>query len=263
MVSDYLKQTRPLSELQGIIDSDRMAAAALAEATFRHDVNAAITSITEINAVATARVSADTQVASAKMQIDAEVVATRLMADAQIAISEYKRYVENQTSAVPAEVVSGMIQQIGEKHTTQLSLQAKTSIEAIQRDAQDAIAKLKEIAGTAISDIHSIAASINADVDSAATTAAEKLRAFRKESHSLEETTQEAEEAAMQIEAAAARASLELQTSVYAALENIHKSTDEACTTIKIAANAATEKIATAREKALATIRTVLEFHKE
>lgn len=263
MVSEYLKQTRSISELQSIIDSDRKTAAALAEATFRHDVNAAITSITEINAVATARVSADTQVASAKMLIDAEVVATRLMADAQIAIAEYKKYVENQSSAVPAEVVSGMIKQIGEKHTAQLSQQAKTSIEVIQRDAQEAIAKLKDIAATAIRDIHGISASITADVDSAATTAAEKLRDFRQEPHNLEETAQEAEEAALQIEAAAARASLELQTTVYAALENIHKSTDEACAIIKSAANTATEKIETAREKALATIRTVLEFHKE
>ena len=263
MASDYFKQTRSLSELQSVIDSDRKTAATLAEATFRHDVHAAITSITEINAVATARVSADTQVASAKMLIDAEVVSTRLMADAQIAISDYKKYVETQASAVPAEVVSAMIKQIGDKHTAQLSMQAKTSIEAIHRDAQEAIDKLKDIAATAISDIHSISASITADVDSAATTAAEKLRSFRQEPHSLEETAEEAELAALQIEAAAARASLELQTAVYAALENIHKSTDDACSVIKTTANTATEKIETAREKAMATIRTVLEFHKE
>ena len=112
MVSDYLYRARSRTELITMIDSDRTAAAALAEASFHNEVHAAITTITGINAVAMTKVSADTQVAFARMQIVAEVASAHLAADAQMAIIKYKHFVTTQHPTVPLETVAAMVRQI-------------------------------------------------------------------------------------------------------------------------------------------------------
>jgi len=263
MVNNSLNRTTSLAELHALIDRDRAAAAALAEATFHNDVNIAISTISEINAVAGARVSADTQVATAKIQIDAEVAATRLSADAQMAIARYKQHVESQPTAVPHEVVAAMVRQIGDSHSAQLSQQAEKAIDAIKRDAMAAIAKLKEIGNSAIDEIHDLAATVASNVERDADVAAEKLRAFRLQAHSKRETIEEADSAARKIEAAATLSAAALRKAVDAAIKSIRDVADGASRDIENAAKTATERISAARESALGTIRVVVDFHME
>ena len=51
MVSDYLKDSRSVEELDALFERDRLAAAQIAKTLFNHEVAAAISNIGEINQV--------------------------------------------------------------------------------------------------------------------------------------------------------------------------------------------------------------------
>ena len=262
MSSGYLDQGRSLEELYALMDRDRVAAARLAQSVFAADVDAALAGIVEISSVASARVMADTQVASAKLLIDAEVAATRLSVGAELAISEYRRHVLDSDSADSPEVVEAMIAEIGRVHSEHLSDSARQSIEAIQRDADAAIARLQEVGVAAIADIRDLATTLSLRTQAEAAKACERLKTYRQHPHTQEEVVA-AEDEAVQLLADAAEVSAHaLRDGAAAALRNIHGITDEACANIRSAAIAAQTRIEATREKALARLRQVVEFHK-
>lgn len=261
MPSRDLDQNRSLEELYGLMDRDRAAAARLAEAAFKADVDAALAGIVEISAVAGARVMADTQVASAKLLIDAEVAATRLSVGAEIAISEYRRHVLDSESGEPPEVVEAMIADIGRIHSEHMSDSARLSIEAIQRDADAAIAKLKEVGDTAIGEIRDLATSLSLRTQANAAVASEKLKAYRQHPHTEEDAAAEEDAASRMVVDAAEAAAIALRQGAEEALGQIHRITDEACANIRAAALVAQGRIEATREKALARLRQVVEFH--
>ena len=263
MNSSQIDRPRSLEDLYELIERDRVAAAALAEIAFANDAALAISSISEISSVACAKVLADTQVASAKALIDAEVSVARLSAGAGVAVAEYKRHVQEHPQSVPLTTVAGMVGQICDKHVEEIQLGGRQSIETIERDAQLAIAKLKEIGNAAIQEIRGLEHAISAQIEQDAAMAAERLRAFREKPHTPEEVMAEAENAARKVEAAASQAISQLHHGVDEAIRNIQATTDEACRQILAAAEAACKRLTLAQEKALGTIRTVVEFHME
>ncbi len=64
MVSEYLKQTRSIEELEALFEKDRHAAAKVATVVLNHEVTVGITNIGEIHQIANARIFADSQAAS-------------------------------------------------------------------------------------------------------------------------------------------------------------------------------------------------------
>ena len=261
MVSDYVYRAHSLTRLRALIDQDRTAAAALAEASFHNEVHAAISSITGINAVALAKVSADTQVASAKMLIEAEVASAHLAAGAQMAVIEYKRFVEAQSPAVPLETVAAMVRQIGDGHLESLSQQAAQSVKAIESESQTAIARLKQIATAAIDEIRKLADAVSSNVESDAAVAADELQAYRRNEHTIEQSADEADRAAQKIEGAAILATGLLRNTVEVAVEKISATTEESTRAIEVSIMAATERITAAKEKALVSVRSLVQFH--
>lgn len=88
MTSDHLKRTRSLEEIYALIDKNRVDAAKAAQTKFHNDMEAAISAIASIGAIASARVQADSRVASAKVLINAELAAMRLLAEAEMQASK-------------------------------------------------------------------------------------------------------------------------------------------------------------------------------
>jgi len=255
MVGDYRRHT--MEELYALMERDRIAAAGLAADVFQNDVAMAVTTIAEINAVACARVQADTQVASAKMLIDAEVVAVRLSANAEAAISEYKRLLVGGESR---ETVSAMIKEINRRHSAEMTLNSKTAIEGIERDAAAAITKLKAIGAAALDDIHCLAKEVSWRVEDDAKLAAEKLATYRQTPHSAEEAVAEADQAAKIVREAAEESSRHLQRTLDAAIRNITATADEACANVAEASKRATERILAALDEALRRVQEVVDF---
>ena len=260
MISDYFYLAHSVPELNALIDQDRIGAAAMAEAIFHQDIHGAIRTITEINAIAVTKISADTQVASARLLIDAEVASAHLAADAQLAVVEYKAFVKSQSPSVPLETVASMVHEINERHVSRLSERAAESIKAIEANAQSAIAKLKEIGAAAIGEIHDIASEISAGVETAAAQAAEELIAFRLNEHTFAEVAEEADKAAQVIEEAAMSSTNQLRNAVAVAIEKIQTAADESAGVIAASVKAATERIADAKAKALRTVAEVVRF---
>jgi hypothetical protein len=261
MVSQYLNQVRSLDELYAVMETDRLAAARLAESTFRNDVDAAIASIADISSVAGARVMADTHVASAKLLIDAEVASTRLAVGAEMAVAEYKRHAQEQSPPPDVSTIETAIQAIGKAHTDQLSQGARLSVEAIEREAAAAIARLKEIGSNAITEIRDFAALTSIKTHENAAHAAERLRSFRQSPQTLDAVAAEGDKAAAIVLEAAENAAVTLREAADVAFGKIMVVTDEACETIQAAAREATLRIEMAREKALTRIRAAAHLH--
>jgi len=254
-------KVRSLEELYALMELDRNAAASAAADLFQKDVEAAINAITNINAVASARVQADTQAASARIMNDAEGAAAGLAAVAQMAIAEYTRHVQAQSKDVAPEVVKGMVSEIGTVHSSEISKSAAQSIEDINRNAEATIAKLKGLAVAAISDISDLAKGISVKVQVNAALAVEKLKTFRQRPHTLEEVAAEADKAAKMIADAAEIAADFLRQAVAGSIRNINLTTDDACENIGIASKVATERIVAAMNKAQHLIHEMVLLH--
>ena len=81
MVSEYLKHTRTLEELDTFFEKARKTSVESAEIVFSQDVAAALGAVADIHEVVNARIMADTRVASAKLASSAEVYSYRPAGD--------------------------------------------------------------------------------------------------------------------------------------------------------------------------------------
>lgn len=256
MTGEKSIHAQTLEDLYAMMERDRDAAEVIAETTFQAEVNAAVNTIAEISSVASARILADTQVASAKILIDAEVAATRLSTGAEMAIAEVKK----QARLKPKASVEASIVAIGHIHSTQVTESARHAVEAIERDAQAAIAKLRQLGNAAIEEIHTFAMATSLRSE-AATRADELMKTFKETPHTMEEAAAEGGKAAAIILAAAKSASDTLQQKLDATLRNIHAVTEEACQAITIATAKAVERVEAARGNALERIGEAMRQH--
>jgi hypothetical protein len=244
--------------MMDLIDSDRIAAARLAEATFQQDVTVAISTIEQIATVSTSRVSANMQVASAKMQVDAEVAAAKLAADAMLAVQQYKTFFKDNPHSTPQELVAGVLKEAEDGFVLCAALQTETMIRQLEEDARNAILKIKDMGKTAIDEINVLVAMVNSNIETDAQVAADKLREFRAVNHTLQETADEADEAIQLIEETAARTKHQLEQVVISKVAVIQKTTDDACLQIADSIKASTERIREGKDRSLAAFRVVL-----
>jgi hypothetical protein len=261
MTQKYLGQVHSVDELFRLIDRDRLAAAKVIGASFEFQVNVAIANITDISGIASAKVMADTNVASTKILIDAEVAATRLGADAELLVADFRRHGKQQVAGTAQDAVENMFEELGRNFLMQLSDGAKQSIEAIQNDAQNSIAKIKAIGNSAISAINDLTLEVSSKSQEAASLAAEKIADFRKIDHTLEEVATEAETAAHLVTEASDLAVSKLQSETHFALANIRKVTDDACHSIEEAVAKAELRISVAADKASQKVRKLIFEH--
>ncbi len=258
IASEYLKNVRSIEEVYALIDRNRTAAAEAARMKFRSDVDAAVAAVTDISAVATARILADSQVASAKIMIDAEVGAARLLSEAELRAAQCAKDILN----TPAEKVEAMLVEIASVTSSRLSAGASSAVELIRRDAEEAVRKLKQTGTDAIRDIRDLAAKVEAQIEADAKTAAEKLAKFRARPHTPEEASVEAERAADLVGAAANQGMTDLRAALDHTFARINKITEDACLAVQDAALAAEKRLNEGRERALARLNEVLAIHR-
>ncbi len=197
---------------------------------------------------------ADSRVASAKILINAELAATHLLADAEMQASKCA----SEVLTKPREVVEAAILEVGRLATWRLTASARESVEAIQHDAEFAIGVLKEAGANAILEIQALAATVATQTKLDAEQAAEKLKEYRKHAHTAGEAASEGESAARLVIEAAEGALAGLQEVTKVTLAKINSVTEEACSAVRDAANAAEQKILGSRDRALARLRETL-----
>ncbi len=258
MAGDDPKQTPTLDEVYALIDKNRAEAAKAAQAKFHSDMEAAIAAIANISSVAGARVLADSQVASAKILINAEVGASRLLAEAEMHASR----VANEALTKPPEFVEKMLLEIGKETTLLLTASAKESVEAIQRDSENAIKVLRETGALAIGEIQAMATKVETQTRADAEKAAAKLTEYRKAAHTADEAALQGEEIAQIIITAAEDASAVLKEAVKTTVDKINTITEQACSNVRQAALAAEEKVIGGQERALARLKETLYAHR-
>ncbi len=263
MGSEDFNSDLTLDEVYAKIDQDRIAAAVLAEVSFRLDVGVAITSISDVSSIACAKVSADSQVASAKMLIDAEVAVARLSSEAGTLVAEFRVFLQEHPEREQTDVVKNMVAEIEGKYEAKISETAKASIEAIRADAGAAIANLKAIGEAAIKDINDLDETAATKAKAGAALAEEKTKRFRSERHTPDEAVTEGEKAAKLVRKAADIAHAVLRQGVDDAMLRIRTATDEASRILQAAAETAEQRITTAKVNAIHIMREVQGFHME
>jgi hypothetical protein len=256
MVSDYLKHSRSLDEVYALIDKNRVDAAGAVRAKFHNDMEAAITTIASIGAIASARVQADSRVASAKVLINAELAATRLLAEAELQASRCAQ----EAAAKPRAVVEAAMLEIGRHTSLGLIAAAKDSVERIQQDAEAAIKVLRETGAIAIREIQALGTNVAEHTRHAAELAAERLKEYRRQAHTPDQACDDAADLASMVSKAAEASSLRLQDAIKATLADINATTDAACAAVQAAAVAAEAKIIDGHARASARLKETLAF---
>jgi hypothetical protein len=154
----------------------------------------------------------------------------------------------------PREVVEAALLEIGRQTSLRLVQAAQASVEKIQQDAEAAIKALRETGAIATREIQSLAANVIEQTKHAAELAAEKLKEYRKQAHTADEATSDAEDLAQIVIKAAEQASVQLQEAIKTTLANINAKTDTACAAVQEAALAAEKKILDGQERASARL---------
>lgn len=173
MVSEYLKHTRTLEELDTFFEKARKTSVESAEIVFSQDVAAALGAVADIHEVADARIMADTRVASAKLASSAEVYSTALLATAvtlRLAIQKHEL-----SSPDNSEIDNSIVTEQARGAEEEMKSSARLAIEKIESEARVAISKISENTQESIADIKKIAQDIHVQIDGNAAIARTKL----------------------------------------------------------------------------------------
>jgi len=260
MVSEYLDRSRSLEELDDLVAKHRLAAAKVAEVRFKTEIFNAITAISEISQIASARIVADSQVVSAQMAANAEIANARLMADVDISISQILKCAAGATDLGFLEIAEDMIKEIGRIGAQKLSGRAKESIAAIKQSAKEAVKRLEEITTQSIKEIQKTAAQTARQVLMDAETAAEKLRKSKLGERTTVTAAQEADEAAGLVAAAARAVADDMQAEADAAIGGLQVLAEKTSKTLSALAAGFEARIEEAWEKAARKVEETLEL---
>jgi len=259
MVSEYLDRSRPLEELDDLILKHKLAAAKVAEVKFKTDLINAVTVISEISQVASARILADSQVVSAKMTANAEIANARLMVDVDIAISEIVKTSGGDMDPESLSIAEDMIKEVGRIGGKKLSERAKESIAAIKKTAKDATMNLEEISTQSIRDIQQTAEQTASQIETDAEIAVEKIRLSKLGDRTTETAAQEADEAAELIIAAAKAVSSEMKAEVQTSISALQNLAEKTSKTLSEMAAEFETRIIEARDKAVGALKETIE----
>ncbi len=248
MVSEYLKETRSLGELDVLFEQDRVTAAKIAATSFKHEISVAITNISEINQIANARIMADCQVASAKMMTSAEITVANLISQAEMAVLEIRKRLVDDSS--DSEIPHDMIVETSRIATESITDTARSSVQNIQDNARDAINQLKSHAAKAIAEIQGFSENIATRIAGDAEAVRAKLP---------EDVEALAELEAQKILETAAGVTADLHESLKATISQLNALTDEATKTIMGSVSVSEKRITESRDKALLRLREVVE----
>jgi len=252
MVSEYLKTSYSIKELDALFERDRLSAAKIAKTLFDHEVSTAISNIGKINQIANARILAESQISSAKLMTDAEVTATLLLSKAEIAVLE----IQHQSIGVSPDSKAHRdnVGKINRSAAAVISTITEGSVQKIHREAEDAIAQLKGHAKKSIEEIQALADEISVKVKEAAQVAKAKLSEAKSHPRLPEDVAEKAEADAMIILDEAARATQRLHDASARISGEVNAIVDQAALSIVAAVNASEGRLSEACDKALSRI---------
>lgn len=253
MVRTDLNRMRPTEERHPLCDHEKITAPHLEEPTIPTGVDAVIACITEASSAVCSRVLADAEYATVKLRTDAGLASTRLTLVVEMAIAAHQRLSTDPSPGIIEDLILDPWGANGER----VSDSAMRSAEAIERDADAAMAKLRDIGRAAISDIHNFAVGASLKAQVTAGLAAEKLGYYRRHPHSIAATLNGADKATEIVVKAADDVATILRQASDAAIHNTQAAINDGCARIKATAEQAARQIETARDRALGRIQGV------
>jgi len=261
MAKNYRNKNLSFDQLDELFEKDRIAAAAVAETVMLQEISTAISNITEINQIANARIQADSAVASAKIAADAEVCATELAAKAEMTILQIQSTTSEQQ--LDPELLTSMITEVGHHASEEISTGAEQTIAAIKRQAEAAIGQISSHAKNSINDIKSLADDYAKRVRENAEIARRKLLQEKEAGHTESEAQEDADEAAKTVLDFSLKTIETLHNKVSAAVKEIDALTTMVLEEISNSVSSAEARIYEARDRALASIKDLLDFRVE
>ena len=245
-----------LEQLDALFETNRLAAAAVAEAVMAQEVATAISNISEINHIAIARIQADSAVASAKIGADAEVCATELVAHAEMAILRVQSSL-SELQSDPVQLTS-MVTEIGHNAREDISEGAEHTVNEIRSQAELALQQISVNAKNSINEIRCLAKQYTGRVAKNAEIAKRKLQEQQSTERSGDDITDEAEKAAEKVLIDAMSTTNSLRVNKNRTIEDINERTEAVLRDIRDATEKAETRIYGARDRALEMINDVL-----
>jgi hypothetical protein len=246
-----------IEELELLIESERAYTAAAIDAAFRHDAEAAVIRISEINQIANARILAAAQIASAKAATDAEVAAATL---AGLASSAVHRITSRQriASATPGQAAT-MVRDTAELAHQTISEFASDAVLKINAEAEGAINRIKENGNAAIDQVKTLVAEIDLEITANDAEAAETLERLKSDQRSTADIVENAASALTLMRNQFKAFTQRLSVITEATKAEMHEYTEEAISTISRATESAARRIFQSRDKALKIIREIID----
>jgi len=258
MVSDYLKQSISLDDIRYIVENHHQAGVAIAVTTFNHEVTAAISNITEINAISSARIQADGQIASAKIASDAEVAAISISAHADISLID----IQARVAEIDGDDVAlnSMIMKVCGAAKSEITSAAQRSVDEVQLHAQNAIERITEAGRQSIQKIQLFVPNIEERMRKNEAFAQARLSKVFDDAESEpvpqnEAITKAAVAEAQQLHDELASTLSQLNNHVQAAIKDIDVITSAGIAAMKKTVESATARIFDARDRAIEKVK--------
>ena len=245
-----------IDELELLVESERAFTSAAVDAAFRHDAEAAVMRISEINQIANTRILTAAQIASAKAATDAEVAATTFSGLARAAV---------QRITARRQLVTGSPDQAAKviRDTAELSHQvisnfASEAVQKINDEAANAIKQIKENGDNAIQQVMALVEEIDLEIAANTEAAAKKLGELKSRPRTTADISSNAAEAMTLLRYQFSGFSDRLKIITDNSRSEINTYTEEAITTISTATKSASTRIIQSRDTALNLIHQVV-----
>ena len=258
MVSDYLKNTRSLEELDRLFELDRIAVAEVAQAAFKHSVAIGKAGIGETQQVASARIFADVQVATTKITVDTEVTVKLLAMRADAVMLDIQNQISGQQTLEP-DVLTDMITEVGRVGSETISAQAADTVARIEQEAQNAIERIKALGAEAIKSIDDMSEDISKQIAQNAADAESKLERTKSQGRKTEDAIRHAENAAALVKHDGAGFRSQIIDSVAKSINDIMAISDTATAKVKACVEQSEEAVIAARKRALQKVQDIVD----
>ena len=258
MVSDYLKNTRSLEELDRLFELDRIAVAEVAQAAFKHSVAIGKAGIGETQQVASARIFADVQVATTKITVDTEVTVKLLAMRADAVMLDIQNQISGQQTLEP-DVLTDMITEVGRVGSETISAQAADTVARIEQEAQNAIERIKALGAEAIKSIDDMSEDISKQIAQNAADAESKLERTKSQGCKTEDAIRHAENAAALVKHDGAGFRSQIIDSVAKSINDIMAISDTATAKVKACVEQSEEAVIAARKRALQKVQDIVD----
>lgn len=258
VVSDYLKNTRSLEELDRLFELDRIAVAEVAQASFKHSVAIGKAGIGETQQVASARIFADVQVATTKITVDTDVTVKLLAMRADAVMLDIQNRISGHPSMEP-DVLTDMITEVGRVGSVTISEQATVSIARIEQEAQNAIERIKALGAEAIKSIDEMSEDISKQIAQNAADAETKLEKTKSQSRKTEDAIRHAEGAAALVKLDGEDFRRQVIDAVAGSINDIMAISDTATAKVKACVEQSEEVVIAARKRALQKVQDIVD----